>query len=158
MSVHSTVVLLHADILNTEEDQYRDDVQGFPVDCKDLQAMVDLVNEVRKAGCPNVYGARIPLKTHWNLQLMEHLAEFSSDREVTQFTKYGQSLNHDGTPITISMFNHTSAERHAQVMNVYIEKEHGLGCLLGPFVTPLWSTQVAVFPMSTRPKKNSTKR
>ena len=125
----------------------------------DFVGMVELVNYIRAWGKPNVYGARVPLVTQWNLTLMEQLAQSVSDREVVEFMRYGWSLNHDGREVSVSMFNHASATRYPQNMNEYIRNEHRLGCLFGPFVTLPWKDQVAVSPMSTRPKKGSrTKR
>ena len=124
----------------------------------DMSQLVQLVDYVRKFQKPNVYGARIPLHTAWNVHLMQQLAESTSDREVVQFIIFGWSLNHNGAPVTISTFNHPSADRHPDVMNDYIRKEFAHGCLLGPFVTPPWTGAVAVSPMSTRPKKDPGKR
>ena len=70
---------------------------------------------------------------------------------------YGWSLNHDGSQVTVTLHNHPSADRYPEVMAEYIRKEHSMGCLLGPFITLPWDQLVAVSPMSTRPKKNSTK-
>ena len=132
--------------------------QAIQVMTNDMSQLVQLVDYVRKFQKPNVYGARIPLHTAWNVHLMQQLAESTSDREVVQFMIFGWSLNHNGAPVTISTFNHPSADRHPDVMNDYIRKEFAHGCLLGPFVTPPWTGAVAVSPMSTRPKKDPGKR
>ena len=131
---------------------------GIDITNRDLNAWVTLVNYVRSWGVPNMYGARVPLKTPWNLTLMEQLAESTSDREVVQFMRYGWSLNHDGRQVSVSWFNHASAIRYPVVMEDYLRKEQALGCLLGLFLSLPWEEHVAVSPMSTRPKKNSVKR
>ena len=124
----------------------------------DLQQKVELVKYVRSYRKPNVYGARIALKTKWNINLMKQLATSTYDRETVEFLKYGWPLNHDGRPVTISLFNHPTANRYPEHMSKYITKELQAGCLMGPFVTPPWQGLVAVSPMSTRPKKGTTKR
>ena len=120
--------------------------------------MVQVINYVRSYGTPNVYGARVPMATHWNLQLWSQLATSTADREVVQFLRYGWSLNHDGSPVTVTWGNHAFAERYPQLMQEYLDKEFAMGCLLGPFETIPWQRAVVVSPMSTRPKKDSTKR
>ena len=60
--------------------------------------------------------------------------------------------------MTQTFKNHGSAIVHSQAVNAYIVKELQTGCLLGPFITSPWSTDTAVSPMSTRPKKLSMKR
>ena len=119
---------------------------------------VQAVNYARLYGKPNVYGARIPIKSSWNIQLCTNLASSVSDREVVQFLTYGWPLNHDGRPATINTTNHSSAIRYPQQVQQYISKELNANCLLGPYVTPPWDQHVAVSPMSTRPKKDTWKR
>ena len=123
-----------------------------------MQQQVQLVNYVRSFGKPNIYAACIPLRTAWNVELMKQIATSVSDREVVQFIQFGWPLNHDGGPTTCSFFNHKSAVRHHEQVTNYIVKEVGLGCLLGPFISLPWSTQVAVSPLSTRAKKEAGKR
>ena len=67
-------------------------------------------------------------------------------------------MNHDGSPTTVTLHNHPTALAHSDQVTKYIAKELSLGCLLGPFATLPWTEQVAVSPMSTRPKKQSMKR
>ena len=74
------------------------------------------------------------------------------------FTKYGWPLNHNGSKTTCNRVNHSSATRHWEAVTSYVVKELGHGCLLGPFVTSPWDTNVAISPLSTRPKHDSQKR
>ena len=117
---------------------------------------VQLVKYIRDTGQPNVYGARIPLQTNWNVALLKQLVTSTSDREVVEFLTFGWPLNHDGREVTITLRNHASAEQYPQHMQKYISKEKDYGCLLGPFLVPPWEKQVAVSPMSTRLKKGET--
>ena len=125
---------------------------------RDLDRLIRLVNYVRTHGKPNVYGARVPLQTPWNLELMSQLATSTSDQEVVEFMRYGWPLNHDGRPMAVTFFNHASALRYPGAMEDYIWKEQQLGCLLGPFATLPWCERIAVSPMSMRPKKDSSAR
>ena len=117
---------------------------------------IQLVDYVRSTNTSNVYGARVPLASNWNLQLLQQLTTSTSDREVVQFLRYGWPLNHDGSEVSITIGNHASAEKYPEQMQKYIHKEISHGCLIGPFWKIPWTQQVAVSPMSTRPKKGST--
>ena len=123
-----------------------------------IQEQVQLVNYVRSWGVPNVLGSQVPLKTNWNLRLAEQLATSRSDREVVKYLTYGWPLNHDGSTTSVSLYNHPTAMAHADKVTKYINKEYSLGCLLGPFVTIPWENNVAISPMSTRPKRQSSAR
>ena len=124
-----------------------------------IQEQVQLVNYVRSFGKLNVLGARVRINYVINFELAEDLATSASDREVLQYLMYGWPLNHDGRPVAITLENHATALQFPEHIAKYINKEIGLNCLLGPFITIPWdSSQVAVSPMSTRAKKQSNKR
>ena len=123
-----------------------------------MQETVQLVNHVRAYGRPNIYAAQVPLSTSWNISLCLQLAESVHDREVAWFLLYGWSLNHDGRPTAMTLRNHSSAVHHRREVYRYLEKEFSLGCLAGPFCSPPWDKQVAISPMSTTPKKDTTSR
>ena len=48
---------------------------------------------VKQLGYPNVYGARIPVKTNWNLQLLEGLLQGYHNKEVIEFLWFGWPAN-----------------------------------------------------------------
>ena len=119
---------------------------------------VQLVNYIRQTGVPNIYGARIPLPSNWNLPLLYSLAQSTSYREVAQFLTFGWPLNHDGRPVSVTMSNHASAVKFPQQIDRYISKEVRYKSLLGPFIASPWQHNMAISPMSTRPKKGSENR
>ena len=120
---------------------------------------VKLVDYVRQTGKANVYGARVVIPSKWNLSLLWSMAELTSDREVVQFLTFGWPLNHNGNPVMVSTFNHSSAVRHSAQVDKYVARELEYGCLLGPFLQIPWTTGlVGVSPMSTRLKWDSQKR
>ena len=118
-----------------------------------IEQQVRMVNYIRRYGKPNIYGARVVLNTHWNLRLMWQLAETVSDRETVQFITYGWPLNHNGSMTTQTIGNHSSAVNFREQVDKYVSKELSYQCLLGPFITPPWDVNVAISPMSSRPKK-----
>ena len=124
-----------------------------------LQQQVQLVQYIRSYDKPNVLGARVRINFKINFSLAYHLAASASDREVLQYLMFEWPLNHDGRPVTVTLKNHKSAEKFPQHVTQYICKEMKLKCLFGPFLTIPWdSKQVAVSPMSTRAKKDSSSR
>ena len=124
----------------------------------DMQDYVQLSSYVRSTGKPNIYSAQVTLPTRFNLPLMYSLASSTSDRETVGFLRYGWSLNHDGSPVTMCLKNHTSALQYPVQMTEYIIKEMSLDSLLGPFLTSPWKGLVACSPMSTTEKKLSDRR
>ena len=123
-----------------------------------IQQSVEMVEYIRSWNLPNVLGARVPIVSKWNLQLASQLAESQSDREVVQYLRYGWPLNHDGRAVSVTLMNHKSALNFQNDVTNYIKKEMQLGCLLGPFISIPWTQHTAISPMSTREKRNSTKR
>ena len=83
---------------------------------------VKLSENVMSHGYPNVYGARIPLSSKWNLELFSTLLEGYHDREVVEFLLYGWPANRLPTmpSPTISHVNHKSATDHPDYINKYI--------------------------------------
>ena len=105
-----------------------------------------------------MYGPRVPIRSNWNIQLLQQIVMSVADREVVQFLQFGWPLNHDGRKVTVTLDNHASAKQYPDQMWHYICKEWRLGCLLGPFLRLPWQEQVAVSPMSTRPKREGNSR
>ena len=132
--------------------------EGVEVAEMSMVQQVQLVDYIRGTGQANVLSAQIPIKTGWNIRLLSSLAESRSDREVMQYLLFGWPINHDGCEVTVNTSNHGSALRFVEHVDDYVQTELKLKCLLGPFATLPWKQQVAVSPMSTRPKKASKKR
>lgn len=123
-----------------------------------IQEDLHIVDKVRAWGRPNVFGARIKLKSCWNFDLMESLTTSVADREVIEFLKFGWPVNYSGNNPPITLANHGGALKFKQQVRDYIVKELEFDALLGPFCSLPWSERVAVSPMTTRPKKGSQSR
>ena len=54
--------------------------------------------------------------------------------------------------------NHKEATQHKSQVNRYIQRELQLGAVIGPFENIPFKQQVAISPISTRPKKDSPNR
>lgn len=124
-----------------------------------LDSDLQVAQQVLQSGKPNVYGARIPIDSNWNFSLLWALSRSTTDREVVSFLRYGWPLNREmAVPLTITLKNHKGALDHPQDVEDYLQKEMEYGTLVGPLCSPPWTDRLAVSPMSTRPKKNSTRR
>ena len=112
-----------------------------------------------RAGAKQIFVAGAYLLSQTGtLKLMYRLCESDHDQRIVEYLRFGWPINHDGRKTTISLFNHPTATHHGDHVLKYLQKEYRLGCLLGPFATVPWQTGVAVSPMATRPKRNSTSR
>ena len=65
-----------------------------PINDVDMQVLsieeqVALVDYIRQYKQPNVIGAKVPLRSNWNLNLARQLATSNSDREVVCYLTYG---------------------------------------------------------------------
>ena len=120
---------------------------------------IDIANYVRYDGHVNAVGARIPIRSNWNLRLLDQLCCATSDREVLTFLTFGWPINRDNLPLTCTFENHKSATRYQECIDEYIMTELGHKTLMGPFVTSPFPQEVTgISPLSTRPKRNSSKR
>ena len=120
---------------------------------------VEIANVVMGDNRINALGCRIPIKSNWNLPLMWSLSASASDREVVQYLTFGWPINRDDTPLTQTYRNHASARTFRTQVSNYLLKEWRLGTLIGPLVTsPFPLHKTGILPMSTRPKKNTSKR
>ncbi len=128
---------------------------------RDPKLDIPLFNAItRSFGCPNAFGAQIPVDTHWNLVLFEQLLEGYYDKhEVILFLKFGWPLSFDGREFSTEIpENHGSCLAFEAQVQEYIDRELSCGALLGPFETSPFSAQACFSPLSTRPKRDSTER
>ena len=116
---------------------------------------VRLHNEVLKGGYPNRWGARRPVTTRWNLELLEELLIDYEDKEVVEWIKFGWPVGRLPTlqEPAITNKNHKGATEHPQALRQYIHKEQAHGAIMGPFNRIPFQSKVGISPLSTRPKK-----
>ena len=121
---------------------------------------IALHNEVITRGYPNRWGARIEVKSNWNLQLFKELLGDYADAEVVEWLKYGWPtgrLPTLGNPSWTSK-NHKGATDHLEQLKKYIHKEAKYGAVMGPYEKIPFDNKVGISPLSTRPKKDSIER
>lgn len=114
---------------------------------------------VQKSQRPNVVGCRIQLKSSWNFELLETLVTETRDREAIQYLKFGWPINYLKTQDPTPTFkNHSGATDFPDTIDEYIQRELGEGRLIGPVATPAFDQRSTTSPMTTRPKRESTRR
>lgn len=120
---------------------------------RDFSSDMDLVNYVRSWGVPNVYGARVILKSCWNFELLQQLVTADCDRQVLEFLKFGWPINYQGHDPPITLSNHGGAMGFQRHIDSYIQKELRHEALMGPYCSLPTLSRVAVSPMTSLPKK-----
>ena len=121
---------------------------------------ISLHTKVLAQGYPNRWGARIPVKSNWNLTLMEDLLKDYWDKDIVKWLKYGWPtgrLPTLGDP-KVNYKNHKGATEHPKSLVTYIQKEQSHGTVMGPYKNIPFPGKVGISPLSTRAKRNSTER
>ena len=119
---------------------------------------IKLHQEVVRKGYPNRWGARIPVQSNWNLELMDSLLRHYEDMEVVDWIRYGWPT---GRLPTLED-SHTSSQNHKggidfqTDLNKYVIKELKKGAIMGPYDNIPFKSKIGISPLSTRPKKNSS--
>ena len=141
-------------MLERMDHTYRD------VDCE-LQAYIDIIQHVYNTGVPNFQKARIPVCTKWNIPLLEGLLSEYHDAQILDFLVYGWPIDRNpDIPLEMGGRNHAGATNFPEHIDAYIHKETSLKAQIGPFDSiPFQShTMVAISPLSTREKRDTTQR
>ena len=121
---------------------------------------ITLCKMLMENGYPNAWGARIPVKSSWNIQLLKGLLQNYHDYEVIDWLTYGWPISRppNWKDLIPSFRDHASALQHPESINKYIEKEKNRGVICGPFDQVPFVNRVGVSPLSTRAKKDSQDR
>ena len=111
-------------------------------------------------GYPNHWGAKIPVKSKWNLHRFEELLQNYDDKEVVEWLWYGWPSGRLPTLAdpAISSKNHQGAVEFPEALDKYISKEQNHGSIMGPYNKIPFRKKVGRSPLSTRPKKDSQDR
>ena len=121
---------------------------------------IKLHNRVLHEGYPNRWGARIEVKSQWNLNKMEKLLDRYTDREVVEWLRYGWPIGRLPTlpePLWATK-NHKGGTEHPEALRKYKDKEAQKGAIMGPYQQVPFNSKVGISPLSTHPKKNSQER
>ena len=116
--------------------------------------------EVWEKGYPNRFGAKIQVKSKWNLELLESLLTDYDDKEIVEWLRYGWPTGRLPGLAEPKIWgkNHKGAEEFPQALQAYIAKESQHGAIMGPYDKIPFQGKVGISPLSTRAKKNSQER
>ena len=114
---------------------------------------------VNESGSWNKDTCCVKVNKSWNFTLLSQLLIDYHDKEILQYLMFGWPVDHDeDTPLELRGCNHRGATEFEEVIDKYIEKEIRLGATIDPFENIPFKCPVAISPLSTRPKKDSTDR
>ena len=124
-------------------------------ECSPLQTIFS----VRASGKPNYLGAKVPVPTHWDLNLLENLLADYEDKLVVDFLRYEWPISRSILPLTnrSAKINHKGALDFPDAINHYLDTEHSNSTLLGPFFTNPFPDRSALSPLNSVPKHDSDK-
>ena len=96
---------------------------------------IKLHHKVMARGYPNRWGAKIPVKTKWNLERFTELLGDYEDRDIVEWIRYGWPTGRLPTlpDPSVSTKNHKGATEHTKALYKYIEKEQVHGAVMGPY-------------------------
>ena len=114
-----------------------------------------LAHKVLQSGVPNRFGCIIPVSSYWNIELLRSLLVDYHDIEVTEWMMYGFSISRDD--LHLCNKNHKSATQFPEIIDKYFEREIEFGATMGPFNIPPFINRIGTSPISTCPKRDSTK-
>ena len=115
---------------------------------------------VRATGLPNAMAARVPLPTRLNVETWKReLGQSGAYAQLLDFIQFGFPVGYLG-PIsdTRGVDNHPSATDFPRHIQAFINKEIGIGGVLGPFESPPFTPWCHVSPLMSRPKSDPTAR
>ena len=106
---------------------------------------------VEASSKPNYLEARVPVPTHWDLDLLESLLEDDEDKLVVDFLQYEWPMSRSILPLTngLAKVNHKGDIEFPDAINHYLVTEHSNNMLLGPFFTNPFPDRTALFPLNS---------
>ena len=109
---------------------------------------------VRASGKPNYLGVKVPVPTHWDLNLLENLLADYEDKLVVDLLRYGWLMSRSILPLTnrSTKINHKGTLEFPDAINHYLATEHSNITLLGPFFTNPFPNRSTLSPLNSVPK------
>ena len=106
---------------------------------------------------PDYLCARVPVSTHWDLNLLGSLIEDFEDKQVVEFLRYGWPMSRSILPLTnrSAKVNHKETLEFPDAINHILATEHSNNTLLGPFFTNPFPDRTASSPLNSMPKRDS---
>ena len=123
--------------------------------------MVRLHERVFASGLPNYKGLRIPLPSKLNIAQWRSSLQDYHDNVIVDYLEFGWPVGYDygkyGFPVS-QLRNHSGAINYPNELDIYLEAELARHSIAGPFLSPPFSGRIAISPLNSVPKKDSTER
>ena len=129
--------------------------QEFPLSGK--SSLLQTIFLVWASTKPNYLCARVPVSTHWDLDLLDSLLEDYEDKLVVEFLRYGWSMSKSILPLTngSAKVNHKGALEFPDAINHYLATEHSNNMLLDPFFNNPLPDRTASSSLNSVSKRDS---
>ena len=130
-----------------------------PVELDSVDTLLRVADIIKDSGQPNYKFARIPIKSGLKVGAWEKYLRDYSYKRVLQYIKIGfpLSLINPDELNNVQITNHFSACQYPHQVQEYIDKEVGLGAILGP-VDNIIHENFHCSPLLTRPKDTNKRR
>ena len=123
--------------------------------------MVRLHERVFASGLPNYKGLRIPLPSKLNIAQWRSSLQDYHDNVIVDYLEFSWPVGYDygkyGFPVS-QLRNHSGAINYPNELDIYLEAELARHSIAGPFLSPPFSGRIAISPLNSVPKKDSTER
>ena len=98
-------------------------------------SLLKTIFSVRTSRKPNYLCGRVPVSTHWDLDLLGSLLEDYEDKLVVDFLRYGWPMSRSILSLTngSAKVNHKGALEFPDAINHHLATKHSNNTLLGPF-------------------------
>lgn len=121
--------------------------------------VVALHERVRSSGICNFQGCRFPVFSRLNIFFWRRSLVDYPDKIICDMLEFGWPLGYEAAELPASaMINHKGARDFEADIDEYISRELSLGGTLGPFSSNPFSTPLAVAPLNSVPKRDSSDR
>ena len=133
----------------------------FTVDNDFIQKQINLHEVVHASGAYNYKHCRIPLSTHLNISLWRSYLVNYCDSIVCDYLEFGWPVGYlydvHGFPLS-NFRNHSGALNFPSDMHSYLQGELARKSVVGPFISVPFRNGMAVSPLYTVPKKDTSER
>ena len=114
---------------------------------------------IYRSGKPNYVGLKVPILSNWNIDFLERELVHYDDNDICRFLKYGFPIGYAKQDLPISNSrNHKGVELYPESVDKFIETELSYNALLGPFSGNPLCCSLAVSPLNTVEKDETSRR
>lgn len=147
-------------IQGSSSEECRPPVQLWPPTSPlDMAKQISIHTSIYQSDVPNFMGCRIPVSSGLNIPLWRSGLVDYHDSQVCDFLEFGWPIGYVKSDLPVTQVgNHKSALLYPESVDKYIAREVCCGTLMGPFRDNPLCVPLAIAPLQTVPKKDSTDR